>query len=351
MKIDTFMRKLTERVRLGWYVFRHGELPDTKGVELNPLSDQDFEEIKSFFSMPKFFIFGHARSGTTLLSRLIRLHPEIHTGRLGHFFTFQDGVYTLVDRPAAQEWLQRPSRYWNDERNLSTKVLRVVCDFILEKEAKKHGKRIVGDKSNNNTVNGLAVERLKLLYPDAKLIFLVRDGRDTILSQRFRFFIDLPKYLEEEGKAIRDQLTTNPDEFLEGNKSVFTRERLISDVENWVRNVEETHSLGQELFGDHYLALKFEDLISDPQRTLDLVWSFLGAEGEYPEAGKDISEEMAKNPDAKWQKKQDQDLYSLVNKGEMGNWKNLFTPRDREVFKRIAGETLIHWNYENDMNW
>ena len=46
--------------------------------EIPDLTKEEVEEAKSFFPMDKFFIFGHARSGTTLLARLVRLHPEVH---------------------------------------------------------------------------------------------------------------------------------------------------------------------------------------------------------------------------------------------------------------------------------
>ena len=44
-------------------------------------------EARTFFPLEKFFIFGHARSGTTMLTRLIRLHPEVHCNYQAHFFT------------------------------------------------------------------------------------------------------------------------------------------------------------------------------------------------------------------------------------------------------------------------
>lgn len=351
MKMKKSLRKFAERIGLGWHVFRYGELPKIKKVDLLPLTEKDLQEIKSFYPMPKFFIFGHARSGTTLLSRLIRLHPEIHTSRLGHFFTYHEGVFSLINNPATQEWIQRPSEYWNSGKNLSTKYLRVVCDFTLEKEAKKCGKSVVGDKSNNNVVNGEAVKRLKIIYPDAKLIFLVRDGRDVILSQRFRFFIELPKYLDEEGLEIRDQLASNPDEFIKENKSVFTEKVLKIAAENWVQNVEETHYFGSELFNDNYLSFKFEELIYDPYQEMSKVWSFLNVESNFPHAYKIVLDEMGRNPDARWQERKGKNIHSIISKGERGNWKDIYTKRDREIFKGIAGETLMSWQYEKDKKW
>ncbi len=54
---------------------------DPKKKKRNPIpaiTPKQVAEIKQFFPREKFFIFGHARSGTTLLMRLVRLHPEVH---------------------------------------------------------------------------------------------------------------------------------------------------------------------------------------------------------------------------------------------------------------------------------
>lgn len=345
------LRTLIKRINWSWQVLRHGKISKEKTTVFLPLAEEDLQEIYSVYPMPKFFIFGHARSGTTLLSRLIGLHPEIHTSRLGHFFTYRSGVFTLFDNPFAQNWVQRPSKYWNDGKNLSVKLMRSVCDFILEKEAKKFGKVIVGDKSNNNIVNGEAVKRLKLIYPDAKLIYLVRDGRDTILSQRFRFFIDLPKYLDKSGLSIREQLANNPAPFVEGDKSIFTEKGLRKAAVNWAENVIETHRLGKELFGSRYLSLKFEDLISEPEKTLQGIWRFLEADDNYSQAEREILEELEKNPDEQWQKKQSSQIIKNLEKGKSGSWQKLFNQKDKKLFKAEAGKVLINWGYEKDMDW
>ena len=49
----------------------------------------------------------------------------------------------------------------------------------MEREAAKEGKPIVGDKSPSSTIHGQAVRDLHSIYPDAKLIYIVRDGRDV----------------------------------------------------------------------------------------------------------------------------------------------------------------------------
>ena len=42
---------------------------------------------------------------------------------------------------------------------------------------------------------------------------------------------------------------------------------------------------------------------------------------------------------------------SFLPKGQAGNWSRLFTEKDKAVFKQVAGEILVKWKYEKDMNW
>jgi hypothetical protein len=44
-------------------------------------------------------------------------------------------------------------------------------------------------------------------------------------------------------------------------------------------------------------------------------------------------------------------LAKLTEKGKRGGWRNLFTSRDKQIFKETAGQALIAWGYEKDLNW
>src|SRR5512147_1606159 len=130
---------------------------DPRKKKRNPIPDltpEEVTEIKKFFPREKFFIFGHARSGTTLLMRLVRLHPEVHCDYQAHFFTRRPLLKSLVDAPEVEEWLRRKSNRWNHGQDLSTVVLRAAAEFILERDAARLGKRIVGDKSPSSVIHG-----------------------------------------------------------------------------------------------------------------------------------------------------------------------------------------------------
>lgn len=346
---ETFM----DRIKAAARIMVRGVPPDHRAArpEIRPISADEVAEAKTFFPLEKFFIFGHARSGTTLLTRLIRLHPEVYCNYQAHFFTRTPFLQSLVADPEVAAWLSQRSNRWNRGQDLSPVVLRAVSDFILEREARRAGKTIVGDKSPNNTVGGEAVHRLRAVYPDAFLIFIVRDGRDAVLSHRFQDFVDRTDSLSPADARLRVEFTRRPEPFLTGQRSLFSEARLQAEAMSWVKNLAETETLGKSSFGERYIHLRYEDLLAQPWRELRRLWEFLQVKALDPELEGVVAGEMQSNPDADWQMQKDRDLAQVLQKGQRGNWRNIFTPRDREIFKEAAGQTLVEWQYETDDHW
>lgn len=338
-----------KRTFLALQALRGRNLPRRTGREIPSITEEEIAEAKTFFPLDKFFVFGHARSGTTVLARLIRIHPEVHCNYQAHFFTRPPLLLSLVADEDIGEWLARSSNRWNRGRDLSPVVLRAAADFILERDARLEGVRIVGDKSPNSLMDGESVRQLHKVYPDSRLIFTVRDGRDTIVSHRFQTFIDKPQHLTKEDLQIRADLARDPAPFMNGERSIFTERGLRRAAEGWVRNLDETHKQGQDLFGRNYTSTRFEDLLDDPRSEMARLWSFLGAIPATPLIEEALERELSRNPDAEWQKQQtssDRDIPQPLKKGVHGSWRELFTSRDRQIFHQIAGDTLKAWGYD-----
>ncbi|MBN2116902.1 MAG: sulfotransferase [Anaerolineales bacterium] len=326
---------------------------DSRKKKRNPIPSitaKEMAEIKQFFPREKFFIFGHARSGTTLLMRLVRLHPEVHCNYQAHFFTRQPLLKSLVDTPEAEEWLGRKSNRWNQGRDLSPLVLRAAADFVMEREAAREGKRIVGDKSPSSTIHGQAVRDLHAVYPDAKLVYIVRDGRDVLVSERFRNLVEESKFLKADDKRIIAELRKDQTQFTNGTRSIFTEAVIRRVAKGWVTNLQETEEEGRRLFGENYCSLRYEDLLAHPFDEMQRLWLFLGVQAD-PSLEKTIAAEMSSNPDEEWQAKRNEDIASFLPKGHAGNWQRLFTGRDKSAFKEVAGEMLVKWKYEKDLSW
>jgi hypothetical protein len=177
----------------------------------------------------------------------------------------------------------------------------------------------------------------------------VRDGRDTLISHRFQSFIDASQHLTSKDLRIRDDFSRDSTPFYQGERSIFTEVGIRRMAEGWVRNVSETDQLGRELYQKRYHPLRFEDLLKQPYETMAGVWRCIGVD---PSGLEDtVAAEMQSNPDAEWQLYKAGDLVVSLEKGKSGSWRDLFSERDKGIFKQVAGETLIAWGYEKDVDW
>jgi hypothetical protein len=332
-------------------IILRGEARRARRTPIPGITPQELGQIKEFFPRDKFFILGHARSGTTLLMRLVRLHPEVHCNSQAHFFTRMPLLKSLVDTPEAEEWLTRKSNRWNHGGDLSAPVLRAAADFIMEREAAAEGKRIVGDKSPSSTIHGQAIRDLHSLYPDARVVYIVRDGRDVLISERFRNFVEESRFLSRADKSLMQRLKQNPRDFGYGKASILAEDMLRRVAEGWATNVSEIASEGKTLFGSRFHALRFEDLLAGPFNQMGRLWAFLGARKPGRSLEKVVRDEMQSNPDEEWQARRNESMAPFLLKGQVGNWRQLFTQGDRDAFKRLAGQALIDWRYETSQDW
>lgn len=333
------------RLRAAARLLLRGDSPARQRGAIPPISAAEVAEIRQFFPREKFFILGHARSGTTLLMRLTRLHPEIHCNYQAHFFTRAPMLKSLVNSPEAADWLSRKSNRWNQGRDLSPLVMRAAADFILERDAARQGKAIVGDKSPSSSIHGQVVRDTFAIYPDAKLIYIVRDGRDVLVSERFRNFVEDSQFLTAEDRRILAALKADQTPFSDGRRSIFTQEFIRRVAQSWVDDLTEMDGEAKRLYPASYFSLRYEDLLAEPVAEMQKLWAFLGAQAA-PSLAAEIQKEMGQNLDEEWQAKRNQSIASFLPKGKAGNWRNIFTAHDRQIFKEIAGETLAKWGYE-----
>jgi len=125
---------------------------------------------------PPVFVFGFPRSGTTLLERILGGHPKLvptdESNLLGH-------VVGAVDR-----------RFQRRAAHLLTDAEVLVLRGVFERQARKHGAdpdlglRAI-DKLPLNFVHIALVRRV---FPDAPVLFVVRDPRDCVWSSFVQAF-------------------------------------------------------------------------------------------------------------------------------------------------------------------
>jgi len=115
------------------------------------ITPEESREARLFFRCPS-SSFTARRSGTTMLVRIVRVHPQVHCDYQAHFFTRQPLLESLVASPQAGEWLaaQQPLERGRD-------CPRYCCApprFHPGARRPPQGKTIVGDKSPNSCWTG-----------------------------------------------------------------------------------------------------------------------------------------------------------------------------------------------------
>jgi hypothetical protein len=139
------------------------------------------------------FLLGFPRSGTTLLEKVLAGHPEIstlpevdHLAAAGeHLLADDASLQALATLTGAQAGLLRED-YW---RNVEASVAAPLAG------------RILIDKMPLHTV---ALPLIARLFPDAKVLFALRDPRDVVLScfrRRFQINAAMFEFLTLEDAA------------------------------------------------------------------------------------------------------------------------------------------------------
>ena len=309
-----------------------------------------------------FFIAGEMRSGTSWLRRTVSAHPDIACGHEGSFFgrdydqeeiPVYSGPVSSFTRALAvskelEVWHELPWNQWTygydeDLRNLS----RLSIDYFLAKEVRRTGKRIVGDKSPQHTA---CLDEMHEIYPDARIIHIVRDGRDVAVSSMhhwWRLAKDRPGGVFEltpEELEIRDAYLKDREGFLAGGRSIFTEDRLEQLARRWSYRVGKAHRDGTALYGERYLEIRYEDLLQDTTDTLRRVFELLHARRGDAIVERCIRASKFERVSNRRQGEEDPD--SFFRKGVAGDWRSVFMDRDREIYEQVAGEQLTEMGYE-----
>jgi len=324
---------------------RH-QTPELGGKrDITQISSDEVALFQTFYRRPKFFVFGHARSGTTLLARLVRLHPDVHCNWQGRFFTHPFDIYELLTGSSVSSWFNHRSNQWNRRIETDAALVRAVVEYILEAEAERVGKYVVGDKTPN-LQGGFAVKKLHKVFPDACLLNIVRDGRDVLVSSRIADFVNRPHELSRFDKRIRRDFIKNFQPYCSKEKSIFGVDWVESASERWADHVTETHRLGQQLFIDRYFSLRYEDLLKEPQKWMSRVWEKLGVDpNAVPSAA--INSEMEVNPNIEYRQHVLKKNLDDLQLGKPDAWRILLWGKYLQTYTNFANIAMKDWGYDS----
>ena len=322
------------------------------------------QDPETSFRRTTFFVVGEMKSGTSWVMWMLDSHPEIFCSGEGCFFgrdqEMEDIPVILDPTPSLrngllnseglQIWRSFMWNYWAkqgdaeaDLRNLT----RLAVDYYMLQGSARSGKRIVGDKSPLHTDY---VDEIFELYPEAKVIHVVRDGRDVAVSLMHHFW-NLSKDNHEEGiydlwpeeLAKRDRYREDPEAFVASGESIFVEERLRQMAIRWNRRTSKASSEGNHLFGENFLQLRYEDLLLSPEEGMQPVFELLGSRADEKVVSQCVQNNSFER--AAGRPRGTEVSESFFRKGVAGDWRTLFTERDREVYEQVAGQTLVEMGY------
>lgn len=287
-------------------------------------SDAGIEGLvsRTIWNGEPFFVLGAQRSGTTMLRLMLNNHPRLavphETVYVTQFYrnllrygdlAQQANMRTLLDDIAAHPQVVKGRLIDDKEAVLAhdPTTYAELIDAIMTCYAQTQGKVRWGDKTPYYTLD---IDVLHSIFPHAKFIQIVRDGRDVALSQR--------------------QIS-------------WCSSNSFRLAEDWAHKTTLCHKVGRVLGPDQYLELRYEELVRDPEPVLRQVCDFLGESFDarmlhYHETAKDV----VPGDSLKWHR----NSVRAPDASKIFAWKNTMPESERIIFEEIAGPTLEYFGYE-----
>jgi hypothetical protein len=317
-------------------------------------------------STASFFVVGYQKSGTTWLMQMLDSHPEILCKGEGRFFGGgwrQESVKRIdarrppsslynavLDAEYLRLWIERSvwSRNDDTEEHL-TNLTRMAIHYFLTGELSKTNKRLVGDKSP--LLSPETMEEIARIYPEARVIHIIRDGRDAAVSAAHHSWnFGKARKKSYEVSAKRESTRRDPRELKEAGESIFAEDQLRKIAAEWAARVGRAMEDGPVLLGDHYSEVQYEGLSMKPEERVRRLLEFLGAEAG-DETVRRCVESASFERLSRGRQRGEEDPSSFFRKGIAGDWQNVFTEEDKRVFKEEAGDLLIKLGYEESDQW
>jgi Sulfotransferase family len=257
------------------------------------------------------FLLGHDRSGTTMLRLIldrgdVAIPPEsmflldVHPGQPA-----DDVLRTAWDHPRVRLWGLGGDPPPLPEGLNGADAFRFAVSAPFAAYADAEGKRRWGDKTPAYIRH---VDRLATIWPDARFVVLVRDGRDVALS-----VMGVP----------------------------FGPNNAWAAARSWATAVQQGREAAARYPG-RVLEVRYEDLVSNPEREVQTICGFLALEYSQDMLAIEQTERSKVVEDqAGWFT----NVWSGITTAAVGKWRTELTPRQVEMFESVAGDELRALGY------
>ncbi len=290
------------------------------------------------------FIIGTARTGSKIYMNLLNEYSEINiVGELGFLDKFPNKIRNNVkstikskignieDESDIDKLIELfysgdlDSTFWNSENGIhsinkedlknrileSDKSYKKIFSIIIEEHTKSKNKEIPGAKF---PVRIHCVPTLMDWFPEAKYIHLVRDPRAIYPSS----VLHQMEYLSKNNIPTAKPL-----------QKIFTLFNLVNSYNKSYEIYDKYNSL------DNYLLLRFEDVVSSPEKYLEKMCSFLNIE---------FKDEMLYPPrtDSSYDRENSKNGF---DKKALTRWKNNISPMMETLIKKLLKKEMEDFGY------
>jgi hypothetical protein len=318
---------------------------------------------------PIFFVVGYQKSGTTWLMKMLNSHPEIlcrgegrpfgrnwrqeHLKKRRRSYPPTSLYHAILSSDDLRYWIDRSvwSKGEDTDEHL-TNLSRLAIEYFLTQRLLKTGKRLVGDKTV--LLNPEIIREISTICPEAKVIHIIRDGRDAAISamhQRWNQAEDQGGSIKTtpDQVAIREAYRKDPQKLLKTDDGMFPEGWIRKSATRWSARVNNTAKDGPALLGANYIEVRYEDLLENPEVELGQLLEFLGADASEQTVRQCV--DAASFERLSGGRRRGQEAASFYRKGIAGDWRNVFTEQNKRDFKEVAGNLLIELGYEEDESW
>lgn len=134
---------------------------------------------------PPIFVIGFFRSGTTLTQEVLGTHPDIFVADETGFISAMQRELQRMEPAAASD----ADRLRKLDRNGVLRLREFYWKMVRDRFGNSLGARRLVDKHTMNTVD---VGLINTVFPDAKLLFVMRDPRDVCVSCFMQLMVPSP---------------------------------------------------------------------------------------------------------------------------------------------------------------
>ena len=278
-------------------------------------------------SNPCVFIVGCPRSGTTLLRRMVSAHPQIVITPEAHWIPlwFEQRRGLMPDGLVTPELVSELLAHKKFLFGLGREALMSLAGDgqpisyasfvtgIFDLYGKARGKTAVGNKTPDAARR---IGTLHALWPEARFVHLIRDGRDVALS-----LMNWP--------SVRSKRP--------GTFSTWNDDPVSTAALWWELNVRRGREAGEALGPKLYRELRYESLVAHPGHECATLCEFLGL--AYDEAMLNYHEAFR----AKAGRQVVHDRQPITS--GLRDWRAQMPPDDVERFEAVVGTLLDELGY------